>query len=154
MALPDVSRCTDPGSDTESDPEPEADTADADEPEPPPLELQQLQESWSRAVLEAVEQRSIPVASMLREAQPVALDDDRLTVEFAGEAEFHRKLAEEPKNSAIIREALYDVTGRKLTLDFTLGERSGADDAPEEEHSEEKLVALFKETFDAKEVDE
>jgi DNA polymerase III subunit gamma/tau len=144
----------DPGSDTESDPVPEADTPDADEPEPPALELQQLQESWSRAVLEAVEQRSIPVASMLREAHPVALDDDRLTVEFAGEAEFHRKLAEDPKNSATIREALYDVTGRKLKLEFTLGERSGADDAPEEEHSEEKLVALFKETFDAKEVDE
>ncbi len=143
-----------PGTVTESVPEPEGDTEVADEPEPPALELQQLQESWSRAVLEAVEQRSIPVASMLREAQPVALDDDRLTVEFAGEAEFHRKLAEEPKNSAIIREALYDVTGRKLTLEFTLGERGGADDAPEEEHSEEKLVALFKETFDAKEVDE
>jgi hypothetical protein len=149
---------TDPGTVsgtvTESVPEPEADTADADEPEPPPLELQQLQEAWSRAVLEAVEQRSIPVASMLREAHPVALDDDRLTVEFAGEAEFHRKQAEEPKNSSIIRDALYDVTGRKLTLELTLGERSGTDDAPEEEHSEEKLVALFKETFDAKEVDE
>jgi DNA polymerase III subunit gamma/tau len=145
---------TGPGTVTESVPEPEADAADPDEPAPPPLELQQLQEAWSRAVLDAVEQRSIPVASMLREALPVALEDDRLTVEFAGEADFHRKLAEEPKNSAIIRDALYDVTGRKLTLEFTLGERSGADDAPEEEHSEEKLVALFKETFDAKEVDE
>jgi DNA polymerase-3 subunit gamma/tau len=143
-----------PGTVTESVPEPEADTAGEDEPEPPPLELQQLQEAWSRAVLDAVEQRSIPVASMLREAHPVALDDDCLTVEFAGEAEFHRKQAEEPKNRSIIRDALYDVTGRKLTLELTLGERSGTDDAPEEEHSEEKLVALFKETFDAKEVDE
>jgi DNA polymerase-3 subunit gamma/tau len=145
---------TDPGTVTETVPEPEADTAGEDEPEPPPLELQQLQEAWSRAVVEAVEQRSIPVASMLREAHPVALDDDRLTVEFAGEAEFHRKQAEEPKNSSIIRDALYDVTGRKLTLELTLGERSGTDDVSEEEHSEEKLVALFKETFDAKEVDE
>ena len=145
----------DPGSDTESDPEPEEATAERaeDEPEPPALELQQLQEAWSRAVLEAVEERSIPVASMLREAQPIALDADRLTVEFAGEADFHRKLAEEPKNSAIIRDALYDVTGRKLTLEFTLGERSGADDEPET-HDEKDFVALFKETFDAKEVEE
>jgi DNA polymerase-3 subunit gamma/tau len=145
----------DPGSDNESDPEPEkatAVTADV-EPEPPALELQQLQEAWSRAVLEAVEERSIPVASMLREAHPVALDADRLTVEFAGEADFHRKLAEEPKNSAIIRDALYDVTGRKLTLEFTLGERSGADDEPET-HDEKDFVALFKETFDAREVEE
>ena len=143
----------DPGTVTESVPEPEADTADADKPEPPPLELQQLQEAWSRAVLEAVEARSIPVASMLREAHPVALDADRLTVEFAGEADFHRKLAEEPKNSAIIRDALYDVTGRKLTLEFTLGERSVADDEPET-HDEKDFVALFKETFDAREVEE
>jgi DNA polymerase III subunit gamma/tau len=140
---------------------PEADTVDAgeaeadegDAPAPPPLELQQLQEAWSRDVLEAVEQRSIPVASMLREAHPVALAGDRLTVEFAGEAEFHRKLAEEPKNSAIIRDALYDVTGRKLALEFTLGERAPASDEPEP-HDEKDFVALFKETFDAREVDE
>jgi DNA polymerase-3 subunit gamma/tau len=143
----------DTGTVTETVPEPEVDTADVDEPEPPPLELQQLQEAWSRAVLEAVEGRSIPVASMLREAHPIALDADRLTVEFAGEADFHRKLAEEPKNSAIIRDALYDVTGRKLTLEFTLGERSVADDEPET-HDEKDFVALFKETFDAREVEE
>ncbi len=143
------------GTVTESVPEPEEATAETDEeaPEPPPLELMQLQEAWSRAVLEAVEERSIPVASMLREAHPVALDADRLTVEFAGEADFHRKLAEDPKNSAIIRDALYDVTGRKLALEFTLGERSGADDEPET-HNEKDFVALFKETFDAREVEE
>jgi DNA polymerase III subunit gamma/tau len=145
----------DPGSDTEADPGPEEATAERGEgePEPPALELQQLQEAWSRAVLEAVEARSIPVASMLREAHPVALDADRLTVEFAGEADFHRKLAEEPKNSAIIRDALYDVTGRKLALEFTLGERSGTDDEAET-HDEKDFVALFKETFDAREVEE
>jgi DNA polymerase III subunit gamma/tau len=145
------------GTVTESVPAPEEATAETGEsvpePEPPPLELQQLQEAWSRAVLEAVEARSIPVASMLREARPVALDADRLTVEFAGEADFHRKLAEEAKNSAIIRDALYDVTGRKLSLEFTLGERSGADDEPET-HDEKDFVALFKETFDAREVEE
>jgi DNA polymerase-3 subunit gamma/tau len=138
---------------TESVPEPAADVAESDEPAPPPLELQQLQEAWPRAVLEAVEERSIPVASMLREAHPVALADDRLTVEFAGEADFHRKLAEDAKNSAIIRDALYDVTGRKLSLEFTLGERSGAEDEPEA-HDEKDFVALFKETFDAREVEE
>jgi hypothetical protein len=144
-----------PASDAEADPEPEESTADTakDEPEPPQLELQQLQEAWSRAVLEAVEARSIPVASMLREAHPIALEGDRLTVEFAGEADFHRKLAEQPKNSAIIRDALYDVTGRKLAVEFTLGERSGADDEPET-HNEKDFVALFKETFDAREVEE
>jgi hypothetical protein len=124
-------------------------------PAPPPLELQQLQEAWQRSVITAVEQRSIPAGSMLREAHPVALVDDRLTVEFVGEADFHRKLAEDPKNAAILRDALYEVTGRRLTLEFTLGERSQHVDEPEEKQiGEEELVALLKETFDAREVDE
>ena len=38
--------------------------------EPPSLELEQLQEAWQRSVLPAVERRSIPAASMLREAHP------------------------------------------------------------------------------------
>ena len=101
-------------------------------PAPPPLELQQLQEAWARSVLAAVEERSIPTASMYREAHPVALEDDRLTVEFPGEAEFHRKLAEDPKNAAILRDALYDVTGRKLAVTFTLGEKTGPAEAERE----------------------
>ena len=120
----------------------------------PPLELQQLQEAWSRSVLAAVEERSIPTASMYREAHPVALEEDRLTVEFPGEAEFHRKLAEDPKNVAILRDALYDVTGRKLAVTFTLGEKSGPAEPEERSLDENELVALLKETFDAKEVDE
>jgi DNA polymerase-3 subunit gamma/tau len=136
---------------TEDGPEP----ADPDGPAPPPLELQQLQEAWQRSVITAVEQRSIPAGSMLREAHPVTLVDDRLTIEFAGEAAFQRKQAEDPKNAAILRDALYEVTGRKLTLEFTLGERSQHGDEPEEKQiGEEELVALLKETFDAKEVDE
>jgi DNA polymerase-3 subunit gamma/tau len=38
--------------------------------EPPSIELEQLQEAWQRTILPAVEQRSIPTASMLREAHP------------------------------------------------------------------------------------
>src|SRR5207249_3890902 len=68
-------------------------------PEPPSLELAQLQEAWQRTVLAAVEQRSIPTASMLREARPVRLEGETLTLEFPANAGFHRKLAEEPKNT-------------------------------------------------------
>ena len=73
----------------------------------------------------AVEQRSIPTASMLREAHPSQLADDRLTVEFPAAASFHRQLAEEPKNATLLAEALYEVTGRKLALDFAVGENGG-----------------------------
>ncbi len=123
-------------------------------PEPPSLELAQLQEAWQRSVLPAVERRSIPTASMLREAHPAALQDDRLTLEFPAGASFHRQLAEEPKNTKLLEEALFEVTGRRLRLEFALGE-NGAEAAEEAEPpTEEDLVALVKETFDAREVDE
>jgi hypothetical protein len=123
-------------------------------PEPPSLELEQLQEAWQRSVLPAVERRSIPTASMLREAHPAALTDDTLTLEFAANASFHLRLAEEPKNQGLLRDALFEVTGRKLQLEFVVGENGGPE--PEEDEgpaSEEDILALVKETFDAREVE-
>ena len=122
--------------------------------EPPSIELEQLQEAWQRTILPAVEQRSIPTASMLREAHPSQLADDRLTVEFPAAASFHRQLAEEPKNATLLAEALYEVTGRKLALDFAVGE-NGGDHAEEEDEpaGEDEIVQLMKDTFDAREVE-
>jgi DNA polymerase III subunit gamma/tau len=123
--------------------------------EPPTVELSQLQEAWQRTILPAVEQKSIPTASMLREAHPSQLADDRLTVEFPAAASFHRQLAEEPKNATLLAEALYEVTGRKLALDFAVGENGG--DHPEEDEEpagEDEIVQLMKDTFDAREVEE
>ena len=123
--------------------------------EPPTVELSQLQEAWQRTILPAVEQKSIPTASMLREAHPSQLADDRLTVEFPAAASFHRQLAEEPKNATLLAEALYEVTGRKLALDFAVGENGG--DHPEEDEEpagEDEIVQLMKDTFDAREVED
>jgi DNA polymerase-3 subunit gamma/tau len=121
---------------------------------PPTVELAQLQEAWHRSVLPAVEGKSIPVAAMLREARPAALDGDTLALEFPEEASFHRRLAEDPKNATLVADALYELTGRRLSLVFMLGE-GGPDVAQEEERplSEEDILALVKETLDAREVD-
>ena len=70
--------------------------------EPPSVDLEQLQEAWQRAVLPAVEERSIPTASVLREAHPADLAGDTLTLEFPRNAAFHRQLAEEPKNATLL----------------------------------------------------
>jgi len=130
----------------------------ADAPPPaaaPPLELSQLQDAWQRAVLPAVQSRSIPVASLLGEARPAALDQDTVTLEFPATADFHRRQAEEPKNLVVIREALHEVTGRRLTVTLALGEPEDAavkeDEGP---MSEEALISMFKDTFDAQEVEE
>ena len=121
--------------------------------EPPSVELEQLQEAWQRSILPAVEEKSIPAASVLREAQPRELEGDTLTLEFPASAAFHRKLAEEPKNSTLLKDALYELTGRRLGVTFAVGE--GAEHEPDEEvpADEDELYRLMKETFDAREVD-
>jgi DNA polymerase III subunit gamma/tau len=123
---------------------------------PPSLELEQLQEAWQRTILPAVEEKSIPTASVLREAHPKGLAGDTLTVEFPRAASFHRQLAEEPKNATLLEEALYEITGRHLSLTFEVGE-NGGDAGPEAEAeeqpaSEEEIIELMKGTFDAREV--
>jgi DNA polymerase-3 subunit gamma/tau len=123
--------------------------------EPPTVELEQLQEAWQRAVLPAVEEKSIPTASVLREAHPAGLAGDTLTLEFPRNASFHRQLAEEPKNATLLADALYEVTGRRLALAFELGANAGDGEPAEEEPAgEDDLVSLIKETFDAREVEE
>ena len=134
-----------------NNPQPEAETPAAS-PAPPSLELEQLQEVWQRSVIPAVQTRAIHAAPVIGEATPSALEGDKLTLEFPRSADFHRKLAEE-KYQSLLRDALYEVTGRKLELEFALGE-NGAEAEEEEQTSEEDLVALVKETFDAREVDE
>jgi DNA polymerase III subunit gamma/tau len=122
--------------------------------EPLRVELEQLQEAWRRTILPAVEQRSIPIGKTLAEAHPASLAGDTLTLEFPQTAAFHLKLAEDPKNSAMLRDALYEVTGRKLAVEFELGETgtAGAEDAAPT--SEEDVLELMKSTFDARELDE
>jgi DNA polymerase-3 subunit gamma/tau len=123
--------------------------------EPPSVELEQLQEAWQRTVLPAVSDKSIPTASMLAEARPVALADDTLTIEFPQTASFHRKLAEEPKNATLLRDALHELTGRNLALEFVLGEGGApVDEEDDMPAGEEEIYELVKETFDAKEITE
>ena len=131
-------------------------TAAASAPSPPSLELEQLQEAWQRTIVPAVEERSIPAASVLREAHPAQLAEDTLTVEFPASATFHRQLAEEPKNTTLLEDALYEVTGRRLGVAFAEGEarpRSNdqEDDGPA---GEERILELVKETLDARDPDD
>ena len=136
-------------------PEPPAATPPPPRAQPPSLELEQLQEAWQRTIVPAVEERSVPAASVLREAHPAGLSADTLTVEFPATATFHRTIAEEPKNATLLEDALYEVTGRKLGVAFAEGEARGEaaveDDGPA---GEEHILELVKETFDAEERDE
>jgi DNA polymerase-3 subunit gamma/tau len=118
------------------------------------VDLEQLQEAWRRSILPAVESRSIPIGKTLAEAHPASLAGDTLVLEFPQTAAFHLKLAEDPKNAALLRDALYEVTGRKLAVEFELGERHGEDSDEDGPTSEEDVLELMKSTFDARELDE
>jgi DNA polymerase-3 subunit gamma/tau len=123
--------------------------------ERPPLALQQLQDAWQRTVLPAVQSRSIPVASLLGEARPTALEDETLTLEFPLTADFHRRQADEPKAIGVIRDALYEVTGHRLGVALTVGEAQEIeDDEADAPLSEEDLISMLKDTLDAQEVEE
>jgi DNA polymerase-3 subunit gamma/tau len=125
------------------------------EPEAPELTLEQVAEAWQRGIVEAVRERSIPVASLLAEATPTALADDTLTLAFPAGADFHRRQLAEPQNLGLLRDALYEVTGRRLAVVLEIG-GPGEDAAPADEEplSEEDVISLLKETLDAREVEE
>jgi DNA polymerase III gamma/tau subunit len=130
----------------------------AAEPHPPSpelaVELEQLQEAWRRTILPAVEQRSPPTGALFEKAHPASLAGDTLTLEFPQAASFHLRMAEDPKNSELLRDALYEVTGRKLAVAFEVGEGSHPTDEEDSPTSEEDVLELMKNTFDAREVGE
>jgi DNA polymerase-3 subunit gamma/tau len=142
---------------TPSSPEDSAVSERAPSPEPPgrePPGLGQLQDAWRRTILPAVEERSIPTAILLAEAHPSGLEGDVLTLQFPASASFLRTQAEDPKNTTFLQEALYAVTGRRLTVAYAVGpDRAPAAQEHEPPATEEEIVELMKSTFDAREVD-
>ena len=89
-----------------------------------------------------------PAARRTRCSSPAT----RSRVEFPATARFHLDLAQEPKNVTVLADALYDVTGRRLALAFSLGEAAPDVQAePEGPAGEDAILELMKETFDARE---
>jgi DNA polymerase-3 subunit gamma/tau len=143
------------------DPAPPAGPAPAvpDDPEAegaaPELELAQLQEAWQRTIVATVREQSIPVATLLGEARPAGLQGTTLTLEFAPGADFHRRQVEEPKNLTVLRDALYAVTGQRLGVATALAAEAAAPAAPADEPlSDEDVISLLKDTFDATELED
>jgi DNA polymerase-3 subunit gamma/tau len=147
---------------SEPEPPPEADApaaADSDsnpEPESISVELQRLQEAWQRSIVPAI--ASIPTRSIFQEARPVALEGSRLSIEFPNSASFHRKMAADEKNAAQLSAAIFELTGARLSFDFTVAEKAPTSeekqDASAEPTPEEDLISLLKDTLDAHEVED
>lgn len=70
-------------------------------------------------VLAAVELRSIPAASVLREAHGVMnASGNRCYVVFDAIAAFHLQLSMEPKNRALLEKALWFINDRPIAVTF------------------------------------
>jgi hypothetical protein len=113
-----------------------------------------MQDAWGRSVLPAVKERSIPTATLLAEARPTGLEEDTLTLTFPVAAEFHRRQVDDPKNLSLLRDALYEVTGRRLAVVTAVAE--GDEDGPDDEEplGEQGLISLLVSDLNATEVEE
>jgi DNA polymerase-3 subunit gamma/tau len=121
----------------------------------PDVSLEQMQDAWGRSVLPAVKERSIPTATILAEAVPTELDADTLTLSFPAGADFHRKQAEDPKNLSLLRDALYEVTGRRLAVVTAVGEHAEIDTSEDDGPlGEQGLISLLVSDLNATEIEE
>jgi DNA polymerase-3 subunit gamma/tau len=132
-----------------------ADSAADSPPETISVELQRLQEAWQRSIVPAI--ASIPTRSIFQEARPVTLEGTRLSIEFPNSAAFHRKMAADEKNAAQLSAAIFELTGARLSLEFTVAEKAPSEDTEDagpEPTPEEDLISLLKDTFDAQEAED
>ncbi len=122
--------------------------------EPISVELQRLQEAWQRSIVPAI--ASIPSRSIFQEAHPVALEGSRLSIEFPHSAAFHCKMATEEKNRNQLADAIYELTGARLSFEFVVTEKPANEEkkSAAERTPEEDLISLLKDTLDAHEVEE
>jgi DNA polymerase-3 subunit gamma/tau len=118
------------------------------------LELDGLRSVWP-AIIEAVKASGNRIcAAALAEAQPVAVEDGRVTVAFPPGAEYQRRRADDEDYRACVAAALREVTGAKAQIAYVLEEVPAADDAPAAPSalSEDELVRRFVAEFDAEEI--
>jgi DNA polymerase-3 subunit gamma/tau len=129
----------------------------APEPEaaaPVDLSLEQLREAWSRTLIPALRERSIPLATLLEGASLESLEADTVTLAFPPASGFHRAQVDDQKNLQLIRDALFEVTGRRLGVTTIEHDAHHEHDSPEGQPSEEDVISLLKDTLNATEVEE
>jgi len=102
------------------------------------------------AVLETVRSANAMLGAVVEDARPVELVGSRLVVAFTQDGAFQQRKAEDSANRTVLTRALAQVTGHELSLDYQLREREAT--PPPEPLSEEELVRLLKDEFDAEQL--
>jgi DNA polymerase III subunit gamma/tau len=123
--------------------------SDAPTPSEPSLELSldAFADVWP-AVIESLEGENGLLAALLREATPLELTGEGLTLAWPESAAFSKRQAEDPAKRELLAESIRAVTGASLRLAFEL--RADEEVAsPGEPVDEDELVDRFKREFSA-----
>jgi DNA polymerase-3 subunit gamma/tau len=158
-----------------AEPEPAEAPEDVEAPEPPPaedeptdgdepqagvatatIELEQVVELWPAVVDHLRDSGSAMLSTLFDEARPLGIDEERsvLRIGFPASAKFNKKKAESSANVERMTEAIASIAGPRLRPTYELIDGQNDDAALEEsaEMSEEELIDLVKDSFDANEV--
>ena len=83
--------------------------------------LGEIEKHWGE-FLAKVKPVNSPVVALLRSSRPLALSDDKLTIEVF--YRFHKEKLEEPKIISMLERTLGEVTGKRIVLKFVLAQKS------------------------------
>ena len=112
----------------------------------------------SNAIIAELDARGakVVISQHPRRAKPLAIDEERgvLRIGFPESATFNKKKAESSTNVERMTDALASIAGERLRPVYELIDGPGEEAAPEKaaEMSEDELVDLVKDSFDASEV--
>jgi DNA polymerase-3 subunit gamma/tau len=135
------------------------DTSAADEPQASvataSVDLERVVEVWPAVIDHLRDSGSAMLSTLFDEAKPLGIDEERavLRIGFPASAKFNKKKAESAPNVERMTEAIDSIAGHRLRPAYEVID-GPADAVPEEsaEMSEEELVNLVKDSFDASEV--
>jgi DNA polymerase III subunit gamma/tau len=135
---------------------------EASEPEQPQasvaiasVEIERVVELWPAVVDHLRDSGSAMLSTLFNEARPLGIDDERgvLRIGFPESAKFQKKKAESAANIERMSEALHSIAGARLRPVYELVDREDGDaEEGSTELSEEEMVDLVKDSFDASEV--
>jgi DNA polymerase-3 subunit gamma/tau len=132
-------------------PAPEANVATAD------VGIERVVELWPAVVDHVRDSGSAMLSTLFDEARPLAIDEERsvLRIGFPPSAKFNKRKAEASTNMERMTEAILTIVGMRLRPAYELIDGQNEDVSPEgvAEMSEDELIDLVKDSFDAREVD-
>ena len=120
------------------------------------VEIDQVVELWPAVVDHLRDSGSAMLSTLFDEARPLGIDEERsmLRIGFPASAKFNKKKAESSANLERMTEAVGAIVGTRMRPAYELieDESQAADSEGSAEMSEEDLIDLIKDNFDASEV--